>query len=180
RRCARRAARPALARAGNHRAGRGRSAVTRSRGRPHKRRRSHLELAESRALAPRVHRRRWTAGAAGATADARRGRLGPRRHDLAARGRLMRILWLKSDLLLPLDKGGKLRTWHLLRHLARRHEVTYLAFADPATPKADLDGMKQVAAHVHTVPWSDAPKRSWRFHADAAAHLVDPLPYAVA
>ena len=31
----------------------------------------------------------------------------------------MRILWLKSDLLLPLDKGGKLRTWHLMRHLAR-------------------------------------------------------------
>jgi sugar transferase (PEP-CTERM/EpsH1 system associated) len=92
----------------------------------------------------------------------------------------MRILWLKSDLLLPLDKGGKLRTWHLLRHLARRHEVTYLAFADPATPSADLEGMKQVAAHVHTVPWSDAPKRSWRFYADAAVHLVDPLPYAVA
>ena len=23
----------------------------------------------------------------------------------------MRILWLKSDLLLPLDKGGRLRTW---------------------------------------------------------------------
>ena len=41
----------------------------------------------------------------------------------------MRILWLKSDLLLPLDKGGKLRTWHLMRHLARRHEITYLAFA---------------------------------------------------
>ena len=32
----------------------------------------------------------------------------------------MRILWLKTDLLLPLDKGGKLRTWHLMRHLARR------------------------------------------------------------
>ena len=38
----------------------------------------------------------------------------------------MRILWLKSDLLLPLDKGGKLRTWHLMRHLAQRHEITYL------------------------------------------------------
>src|SRR5256885_817593 len=36
----------------------------------------------------------------------------------------MRILWLKSDLLLPLDKGGRLRTGHLLRHLARRHAET--------------------------------------------------------
>ena len=46
----------------------------------------------------------------------------------------MRILWLKSDLLLPLDKGGKLRTWHLMRHLARRHDITYLAFAGPDQP----------------------------------------------
>ena len=41
----------------------------------------------------------------------------------------MRILWLNAGLLLPLDKGGKLRTWHLMRHLARRHEITYLSFA---------------------------------------------------
>ena len=31
----------------------------------------------------------------------------------------MKILWLSAGLLLPLDKGGKLRTWHLMRHLAR-------------------------------------------------------------
>ena len=50
----------------------------------------------------------------------------------------MRILWLKSDVLLPLDKGGKLRTWHLMRHLARRHEITYLSFADPDQSAADI------------------------------------------
>src|SRR3954470_5806809 len=90
----------------------------------------------------------------------------------------MRILWLKSDLLLPLDKGGKLRTWHLMRHLARRHEITYLAFQDPDQSAADVDGMREVAARVETVPRSDAPKRSWRFYADVARHLLDPLPYA--
>jgi len=63
----------------------------------------------------------------------------------------MRILWLKSDLLLPLDKGGKLRTWHLMRHLARRHEITYLAFREPGQPAADVEGMKEVAARVETI-----------------------------
>jgi sugar transferase (PEP-CTERM/EpsH1 system associated) len=92
----------------------------------------------------------------------------------------MRILWLKSDLLLPLDKGGKLRTWHLLRHLARRHDVTYLSFAEPGQAAADRDGMSEVAARVETVPLADAPKGSLRFYAGAAMHLVDPLPYAVA
>src|ERR1700704_6560224 len=90
----------------------------------------------------------------------------------------MRILGLKSDLLLPLDKGGKLRTWHLLRHLARRHEITYLAFADPDTPPADVQGMYAVARDVIAVPRTDPPKGTLRFYADAALHVLDPLPYA--
>jgi sugar transferase (PEP-CTERM/EpsH1 system associated) len=91
----------------------------------------------------------------------------------------MRILWLKSDLLLPLDKGGKLRTWHLMRHLARRHDITYLAFKEPAQPAADVEGMREVAARVETVTRSEPAKGTLRFYADAALHLVDPLPYAV-
>jgi sugar transferase (PEP-CTERM/EpsH1 system associated) len=91
----------------------------------------------------------------------------------------MRILWLKTDLLLPLDKGGKLRTWHLMRQLAKRHEITYLAFAEPGQPQSDVDGMKEVAARVETVTRSDPAKGTWRFYADAAMHVVDPLPYAV-
>jgi hypothetical protein len=56
----------------------------------------------SSALLPARRRRSWFA----------------RRRPAPPKNRLMRILWLKSDLLLPLDKGGKLRTWHLMRHLA--------------------------------------------------------------
>jgi sugar transferase (PEP-CTERM/EpsH1 system associated) len=99
----------------------------------------------------------------------------------------MRILWLKSDLLLPLDKGGKLRTWHLLRHLARQHEITYLAFSEPDQVVGDRRGlapsvhaaMREVATRVETIVRTDPPKGSLRFYADAAMHLVDPLPYAV-
>jgi sugar transferase (PEP-CTERM/EpsH1 system associated) len=92
----------------------------------------------------------------------------------------MRILWLKSDLLLPLDKGGKLRTWHLMRHLARRHAITYVAFAEPGTPAAHVTGMQEAAARVETITRTDPPKGSPRFYVDVATHLVDPLPYAVA
>src|SRR5438552_1808699 len=91
----------------------------------------------------------------------------------------MRILWLKTDLLLPLDKGGKLRTWHLMRHLAKHHEITYLAFAEPDQPQSDVTGMNEVAARVETVTRSEPAKGTWPFYADAAMHLIDPLPYAV-
>ena len=70
----------------------------------------------------------------------------------------MRILWLKSDLLLPLDKGGKLRTWHLLRHLRARHDITYVAFARPDEPREHVDGMREVATAVHVIPRAGTSK----------------------
>jgi hypothetical protein len=47
----------------------------------------------------------------------------------------MKILWLNAGLLLPLDKGGKLRTWHVMRHLAKRHDITYVSFEDAPRPR---------------------------------------------
>jgi sugar transferase (PEP-CTERM/EpsH1 system associated) len=91
----------------------------------------------------------------------------------------MRILWLKSDLLVPLDKGGRLRTWHLMRHLAMRHEIAYLSFAESGTPASAFRAMTKVADTVETVRRDDPPKGSWQFMAGAALHVMDPLPYAV-
>jgi len=92
----------------------------------------------------------------------------------------MRILWLNAGLLLPLDKGGKLRTWHLMRQLARHHEITYLSFAPRSTPLDLLEGMKPVCSALETIPREEVPKGTLRFLAAAGARLLDPLPYAVA
>jgi sugar transferase (PEP-CTERM/EpsH1 system associated) len=92
----------------------------------------------------------------------------------------MNILWLNAGLLLPLDKGGKLRTWHLMRHLARRHEITYLSFADPGTTVDEREGMREVCAHLQIVPREDTGKGNLAFYTDATRHVLDPLPYAIA
>jgi polysaccharide biosynthesis protein PslH len=92
----------------------------------------------------------------------------------------MNALWLNAGLLLPLDKGGKLRTWHLMRHLARRHHITFLSFADPSTTPEDLDGMLEVCRALETVPRTDPSKGTWRFRADAARYITHPVPYAIA
>ncbi len=42
----------------------------------------------------------------------------------------MRILWVKAGRLLPLDSGGKLRSYHLARQLDARHDVTLLSYFD--------------------------------------------------
>jgi sugar transferase (PEP-CTERM/EpsH1 system associated) len=92
----------------------------------------------------------------------------------------VKILWLNAGLLLPLDKGGKLRTWHLMRHLAVRHDITYLSFADPGAAREHRDGMREVCRRLETVPRAEPAKGTLRFYADAARYLVDPVPYAVA
>jgi sugar transferase (PEP-CTERM/EpsH1 system associated) len=92
----------------------------------------------------------------------------------------MKILWLNAGLLLPLDKGGKLRTWHLMRHLAKRHEITYLSFSDAAQTDADRLGMRDVCTRLETVPRTDPAKGTLAFYADAARYTVDGAPYAVA
>jgi sugar transferase (PEP-CTERM/EpsH1 system associated) len=92
----------------------------------------------------------------------------------------MRILWLSAGLLLPLDKGGKLRTWHLLRHLAARHDIEFVAYADSGRAKAEIEGMRAVASAVHVVERPPAPpKGSLAFYAEAARHVVRSLPYAI-
>jgi polysaccharide biosynthesis protein PslH len=92
----------------------------------------------------------------------------------------MRILWLTPNLLLPLDKGGKLRTWHLMRHLERRHEITCVCFADPGQPIDHHRGMTAACTELVTIPRHEGTKEGLQFYASVARHLLSRLPYAVA
>jgi len=92
----------------------------------------------------------------------------------------MKLLWLNAGLLLPLDKGGKLRTWHVMRHVARRHDITYLSFEDAAATSAEREGMREVCRELLTVPRTEQPKGTFGFYAGAARYLLDRVPYAVA
>ena len=38
----------------------------------------------------------------------------------------MKILWVKSGKLLPVDAGGKIRSYNILRQLQRLHELVLL------------------------------------------------------
>ena len=40
----------------------------------------------------------------------------------------LRILWVKAGKLLPVDTGGKIRSYNILRHLARAHDMTLLTY----------------------------------------------------
>ena len=50
----------------------------------------------------------------------------------------MRILWVKAGKLLPIDTGGKIRSYNLLRQLAAQHELVLLSYYG-GQPDPDYD-----------------------------------------
>ena len=87
----------------------------------------------------------------------------------------MRILWVKAGKLLPVDTGGKIRSYNILRRLGAGNDLTLLSCYGGAR---DVDYEKQIAEmlpgtlSVHTgVPESSK--------LDYLRHLFSSAPYAV-
>jgi sugar transferase (PEP-CTERM/EpsH1 system associated) len=90
------------------------------------------------------------------------------------------ILWIKTELLHPVDKGGRIRTYNMLRELRRSHRVTYLALDDGhASPEA-MQRAGEYANEVVRVPFRTREKRSAGFYGELLANLASRLPYAIA
>lgn len=94
----------------------------------------------------------------------------------------MHSIWLTTELLHPLNKGGRIRTYNLLKELKRLQSITYLALeesdgSDPAQARAKASEYCDVIESVaHPLP----TKRSAAFFARLASNLLSPLPYSVA
>jgi sugar transferase (PEP-CTERM/EpsH1 system associated) len=91
----------------------------------------------------------------------------------------MRILWLKSELLHPVDKGGKIRTYQMLKRIKREHEVTYLSFASADDSAEAFEKASEYCHRLVTVPRHEPPKFGARLYRELAFSLCSPLPYAI-
>src|ERR1700733_3151446 len=92
----------------------------------------------------------------------------------------MRILWIKAELLHPVDKGGRIRTYQMLRSLSRRHHVTYVCLDDGLAAPDAIERAREYAQEVIVVPFRPPVKRSVGFFVDLLRNLFSPLPYAIA
>lgn len=92
----------------------------------------------------------------------------------------MNILWLKTELLHPLDRGGKIRTYAMLRELCKDHRITYLCLDDTDASEALRQQAKEYCASLITVPFRTAKRESPEFFQELFVNLFSQLPYAVA
>jgi len=88
-----------------------------------------------------------------------------------------RILYLTQVLPYPLDSGAKVRQYHMLRHLAKSHEVTLVSFTRADDPHEAIAHLEGICSAVHPVPM----RRSlWRNLRAGLKGILTGLPIVVA
>ena len=91
----------------------------------------------------------------------------------------MNILWLKTELLHPVDKGGKIRTYNMLKELKRGHRITYLTLDDGESAGAIADA-DEYCHELIRIPHAGRTKFTAGFYSDLLFNLPSALPYAIA
>jgi polysaccharide biosynthesis protein PslH len=92
----------------------------------------------------------------------------------------MRLLWIKTELLHPVDKGGRIRSYQMLRSLSRRHHVTYLCLDDGSAASDAVARAQEYAQEVVVVPFRPPAKSTPKYFAHLLRNLFSPLPYSIA
>ncbi len=91
----------------------------------------------------------------------------------------MKVLWVKSNKLLPVHSGGDIRSYNIARQLTRRHELTFLSYYDG---EPDRDYETQLAEHFPgavCICTGKAESSSAARGVDYLTHVLSPCPYAV-
>lgn len=91
--------------------------------------------------------------------------------------RRLKVLALDEEIPFPLNSGKRIRTWNLMRHLAKRHDITFVCYAERTDPR--IAEMERLGIRVVTVP-ELAPAGSLQFNAGAFGNLFSSWPYSVA
>ena len=92
---------------------------------------------------------------------------------------LMDILWLKTELLHPVDKGGKIRTYNMLKELKRHHRITYLTLDDGSAGAAERESALEYCHELVCVPYAPREKFTAGFYSELLFNLASPRPYAI-
>jgi sugar transferase (PEP-CTERM/EpsH1 system associated) len=91
----------------------------------------------------------------------------------------VRILWVKAGGLLPLDTGGKIRSYHILRALARKHPVTFFTFY-PSHPNDQHQRLESIFERVICCRLQRPAPRGFRDSMAYARNMLSLEPYSVA
>lgn len=91
----------------------------------------------------------------------------------------MKILWVKAGKLLPVDTGGKIRSYNILRRLDQRNDVTLLSYYDGPRDQAYESELAEHMPGAVTVHTGRTGSNSLASGLDYLRQLPARAPYAV-
>ena len=94
--------------------------------------------------------------------------------------RQLKILWLKTGPLYPLDTGGKIRTYNMLKELKKMHHITYLSQISIGTEKETTKNAAEYCQEAIWIPWEETSKDNYKLYIELFQNMLfSDLPYAV-
>jgi sugar transferase (PEP-CTERM/EpsH1 system associated) len=87
----------------------------------------------------------------------------------------MKLMILLSRVPYPLEKGDKLRAYHLMARLAERHRIILCCLSDGPTDPAHIEHLRGFCAHIEVIR---IPR--WRILLKLATAVASRLPFQVA
>jgi sugar transferase (PEP-CTERM/EpsH1 system associated) len=91
----------------------------------------------------------------------------------------LKVLWVKSGGLVPLDHGGRIRSYQLAKELARKHHVTLFTFYAEQPSDAHTE-LERVFARVIALPLHIPPAKSRDDYLGYMRNLFSMRPYSQA
>ena len=91
----------------------------------------------------------------------------------------MRILWVKAGKLLPVDTGGKIRSYNILRHLAHSHEVTLLSYYGGKTDSAYEGAIQNELPGAQAIATGALDGSAFAQSVEYLRRVLQPAPFAV-
>jgi len=88
----------------------------------------------------------------------------------------MRVLLLTQVLPYPPNSGPQVKTWNVLKHLTRRHDVTLVSFVRGDQSEA-VSRLARLCTQVHTVPINRSRRRDLL---DLARSVISRRPFVIA
>jgi glycosyltransferase involved in cell wall biosynthesis len=91
----------------------------------------------------------------------------------------VRILWVKAGKLLPVDTGGKIRSYNILRLLAQDHQVTFLSYYGGRRDAEYEAAIRKELPGTETIYTAAPDSTSFEQGLDYLRRFVASAPYAV-
>lgn len=91
----------------------------------------------------------------------------------------MKILFIQNRILFPTNTGGRVRTLNILRHLTKRHDITYLCNVAPEDT-VHFEKMRSLGLTLEVVPFTNTLHRTFKFYCQLAFNTFSRIPFTVA